>query len=65
MASLGRAGFKQIVNKLGIYLATALFSLALMYNKYEALVTKTWDWLKSAINMQNFKISIVAYRERQ
>lgn len=58
MASLGNTGFKQIANKLVIYLATELSSLALMYNTHESLVTKTWDWLKSAINMQNFKITV-------
>lgn len=58
MASLGCTGFKQIANKLIIHLATELSSLALMYNTHKALVTKTWDWLKSAINMQNFKIIV-------
>lgn len=58
MASLGNAGLKQIANKLVIYLATELSSLALIHNTHESLVTKTWDWQKSAINMQHFKITV-------
>lgn len=58
MAPLGSTGLKQIANKLVIYLATALPTLALVYNTHEALVTKTWDRLKSAISMQDFKITI-------
>lgn len=57
-ASLGSTGFKQIANKLKIYLTTALSSLALTCNTHEALVTKTWDWQKCANNMQSFQITI-------